>query len=172
MFYPTVLLDKLEELPTVPLQLTVFRHMLGTNVPARVNVRGARWNPPQTPAIYTSLLRQTALAEADYHLSLQTPPIRVRRTIYSIRVSLQKVVDLRDPDLLSSLSIRVDALSSADLTLCQRIGGAVARLGRDGLLVPSVRQAGGANLVIYPTQQELAESEFKVIDQEVIDYGR
>lgn len=146
--------------------------MLGQNLPAHINVRGARWNPPRTGAIYTSLERATALAEAEYHLSLQTPPTRVRRVIYSVHVSLQKVVDLRSLDVLSRLSVPVASLTSADFTLCQRIGGAVVRLGNDGLLVPSVRRAGGVNLVIYPTQQELAETDFKVASEEVIDHGR
>jgi RES domain-containing protein len=149
------------------MEIAVFRHMLGNNVPAHINIRGARWNPPQVGAIYTSLERETALAEADYYLSLQTPPIQVRRTIYTIEVTLQRVIDLRDLAALAKLDIRVDSLSSIDLTLCQRIGGAVPRLGCDGLLVPSVRRAGGANLVIYPIQQELGESEFKVISEEV-----
>lgn len=146
--------------------------MLGRNLPAHINVRGARWNPPQTGAIYTSLERETALAEAEYHLSLQTPPMRVRRVIYSVHVALQKVVDLRSFDVLSRLSIPIASLTSADFTLCQRIGGAVVRLGNDGLLVPSVRRAGGVNLVIYPTQQELAEAEFKVVGEEIVDQGR
>lgn len=172
MFYPGTLLQKLEELGSSPFQGVVFRHMLGQNLPAHINMRGARWNPPQTGAIYTSLDKETVLAEAEYHLSLQTPPIRVRRTIYSIRVSLQKVVDLRSLDKLRQLSIPVASLTSADLGLCQRIGGAVARLGNDGLLVPSVRRAGGVNLVIYPTQQELAESDFIVVSTELVDPGR
>jgi RES domain-containing protein len=96
----------------------------------------------------------------------------VRRTIYTIQVALKLVVDLRDLAALAKLDIRVDSLSSMDLSLCQRIGGAAARLGCDGLLVPSVRRAGGSNLVIYPTQQELGESEFKVINEEVFDAGR
>jgi RES domain-containing protein len=172
VFYPGALLQKLEELGSSPFQGTVFRHMLGQNVPAHINVRGARWNPPQTSAIYTSLERETALAEAEYHLSLQTPPMRVRRVLYSVHVSLQKVVDLRSLDVLSELSIPVASLASADLALCQRIGGAVARLGNDGLLVPSVRRAGGVNLVIYPTQQELTETDFRVGGEEVIETGR
>lgn len=137
-----------------------------------MNMRGARWNPSHTGAIYTSLDRETSLAEAEHYLSMQTPPMRVRRTIYSIEVSLQKVIDLRDLNLLGQLAVPVASLSSANMALCQRIGGAVARLGSDGLLVPSVRRAGGYNLVIYPTQQELAESEFRVVGKEIIDPGR
>lgn len=33
---------------------------------------------------------------------------------------------------------------------CQKIGDDVARIGADGLLVPSARLSGGSNLVIYP----------------------
>jgi Tn3 transposase DDE domain len=37
----------------------------GHNVDERGNSGGARCNPPETPAIYTSLERESALAEAD-----------------------------------------------------------------------------------------------------------
>jgi hypothetical protein len=52
----------------------------------------------------------------------------------------------------------------------QRVGGAIAWLGRDGLLVPSAR-ADGVNLVIFPNQQK-AEYEFRVVASEVIEKGR
>lgn len=169
MFYTSALLDEIERVGSSPLQgATVFRHMLGDNPPSHINTRGARWNPPDVAAIYLSFARDTALAEADYYLSLQTPPIRARRMMYRIIVSLQRVTDLRDLELLSRLGVRIDSLTSTDWTACQRIGGAVARLGCDGLIIPSIRQAGGVNLVIFPTQHELETAEFQILDSEMI----
>lgn len=49
---------------------------------------------------------------------------------------------------------------------CQAIGGAIATLGCDGMIVPSAR-ARGTNLVVYPANRS-AESTFEVIDEKVI----
>ena len=169
LFYAPALLDQVEALGTIELHdEIVFRHMLADVAPSRINTRGARWNPPDVGAIYTSLSRATALAEANYHLSLQTPPLRVTRTLYQIRVSLHRVTDIRDVDVLGQLGVRLDALTSPDMVACQRLGGAVARLGHDGLIVPSIRHAGGLNLVIYPQQLELETTNFEVIYNETI----
>jgi len=120
------LLKQIEALGTTALRdAIVFRHMLADIPPGRANTRGARWNPPDVAAIYTSFERDTALAEADYYLSLQNPTPRVRRTIYRIRVRLDRVVELRDSEILNSLGVSDVALP--DLTACQRVGGAELR---------------------------------------------
>ena len=73
--------------------------------PERENVRGARWNPPRTPAIYTSLSRDTVISEADYYIGLQ--PIRpsARRIIYRIEVALNSVLDLSDLPILFKIGL-------------------------------------------------------------------
>lgn len=163
MRYPAALLDTIERLETVVVEDVVYRHMLGDISPARANTRGARWNPPDVAAIYTSFARETALAEANYHLSLQVPPMRVRRMIYRIRVKLRVVTAVPDTNLL--LQLGVD--SSSELATCQRVGGAVASLGRDGLIVPSLRHRG-LNLVIYPGRGEVEPSQFQILDSEIV----
>ena len=70
MIYDRELLEKLDELRASPWRGEVFRHMFGDYPPERENQRGARWNPPETPAIYTSLRRDVALAEADFLISV------------------------------------------------------------------------------------------------------
>lgn len=110
--------------------------------------------------------RETALAEAEHQISLQPVRPSVQRTLYTIRVSLESVVDLRDPSLLRRFGVAEELVESPDLTACQELGGAVQWLGHDGLLVPSARRAGGVNLVIY--RQNLATSVFEVVDKEGI----
>jgi len=163
MLYPVALLEAVERLETIAVEDVVYRHMLGDISPARANTRGARWNPPDVAAIYASFERETALAEANYHLSLQVPPIRVRRTIYRIRVNLQVVTAMRDADVLLRLGID----HSSELAACQRVGGTVASLGRNGLIVPSLRH-GGLNLVIYPKDGEIEPSQFEIVDSEIL----
>jgi RES domain-containing protein len=155
MYDPGVL-DTIDGLPVLTWSGVVFRHMLGDFPPQRANTSGARWNPPDVAAIYTSLSRETAIAEGSYRLSLESVPIRkLERKIYRVTVSLAKVVDLRAADTLAILGVEESALASLDWRVTQRVGGAAAYLSLGGILVPSARHAG-ANLVIFPTAAELA----------------
>jgi RES domain-containing protein len=91
---------------------------------------------------------------------------RAKRTLYTIRVSLKNVIDLTDSALLAQLSITESVLSAADHAPCRTVASAVNWLGHDGMFVPSARRRDGTNLVIY--HQDLATSDFEVIDEEVI----
>jgi RES domain-containing protein len=140
--------------------------MFGDYPPERENQKGARWNPPETPAIYTSLTRDVALAEAEFQISLQPVRPRARRTIYTLEIRLASVVDLSDRNLLATLGVSEPDLVGLDYSVCQRVGGAIAWLGNDGLLVPSAR-ANGVNLVIFPNQQK-SDYEFRAKASEAI----
>ncbi|MBI4608569.1 MAG: RES family NAD+ phosphorylase [Candidatus Rokubacteria bacterium] len=94
MIYDRELLDRLDQLRANPWRGEVFRHMFGDYPPERENQRGARWNPPETPAIYTSLTRDVVLAEAEFHIALQPVRPTGRRIIYRIGVVLGSVADL------------------------------------------------------------------------------
>lgn len=148
MIYPPEILDRLESIQPRTFDGEVWRHMFGERSPAQVNVRGARWNPPEVGAIYASVERDTALAEGGYAAALQPIHPTVERRLYQLHVRLTSVLDLTDRDLLVELGVDEEALSAVDQMQCQVVGGAVAWLGHDGLLVPSARGAG-ANLAIY-----------------------
>src|SRR5258708_465178 len=166
MIYRPEMLDILQSAAVSAWQGTVYRHMFGPHSPARINTEGARWNAPGLAAIYMSCERETALAEADYYISLQPLRPRATRTLFTIRVSLKNVIDLTATDFLPRLGITDDVLSGIDHTPCRIIGAAVNWLGHDGLLVPSARRRGGTNLVIF--QPDLATSAFHVTDEEAI----
>ena len=153
MVYDPALLDALERFDTEGWQGRVFRHMLGSAPPELVNVRGARWNPPGTPALYTSLAEATARAEGDHLISLQPVVPRAPRTIYELEVSIANLLDLTDETRLATIGVTEDELDSIPWEPCQRVGGAVAWLGHDGLLIPSVRDSEGANLIIFTANQ-------------------
>ena len=167
MIYDPDLLDRLSALPADPWRGEVFRHMFADYKPDRENRAGARWNPPETPAIYTSLTREVGLAEAEFHISQQPVRPSAKRTIYRIHVTLASVVDLSDRSRLATFGISDDELVSLDHRACQRVGGAIEWLDNDGLLVPSAR-AAGVNLIIFPNRQK-GDYEFRVIDCDVID---
>jgi RES domain-containing protein len=140
--------------------------MLGDYPPERANTRGARWNPPEVAAVYTSLHWETALAEAEYRLGLEPFRPRIKRVIYAIRVKLLEVLDLSGREDLEKLGIAKTDFEGFDFTACQLIGGAAQWLGSDGMLVPSARHPG-TNLVIYEFNMS-PEGEFAVISDEVL----
>jgi RES domain-containing protein len=166
MIYPPGMLDILQSAAVSAWEGTVYRHMFGSHRPARGNTSGARWNEPPLEAIYASCERETALAEAEYYLAAYPVRPKAKRVLYTIRVSLQNVLDLTAPGLLDRLGVTPAILQGDDHSPCRLIGNAASWLGHDGLLVPSARRAGGTNLVIY--QQDLSTSDFEVLVEEVI----
>ena len=141
------LLDALENLGPYPFHDTVWRHMFNDYPPDLANTRGARWNPAGVAAVYTSLERDVALAEAQYAIDSQPlRPRAKRRVMYELDLSLTAVVDLRG-DGLRQVGLTTSDLRADDHAACQEVGAAVAWLGWDGLIVPSARADGG-NVVV------------------------
>jgi len=60
---------------------SVWRHAFADDPPDKANGRGARWNPPGTDALYASLERDTAIAEAEHQMAMQ--PARPRADLRS-----------------------------------------------------------------------------------------
>ena len=168
MIHDPALLDALERFDTEPWQGRVYRHMLGSAPPELANERGARWNPPGTSALYTSLAETTAKAEGDHVIAMQPVPPRASRTIYELNVSIKNLLDLTDAGRLAAIGITEEDFESIPWEPCQRVGGAVAWLGHDGLLIPSVRDSDGVNLVIFTANQP-PESEIVVHGSHVIE---
>ena len=143
--------------------------MLNDYPPDRENTQGARWNPPDTAAIYTCLQPEVCIAEVEYGLARQSRPVKsdLRKTLYQIEVELSLVLDL-GPALsqLASIGIGLEQLFADDMKMSQEVARLVTWFGSDGLLVPSARRQGN-NLVIYPGRA--GESyRFEVIDHNVL----
>jgi len=166
VIYAPEMLDILQSAAVSAWEGKVYRHMFGDHPPVRSNTTGARWNEPPLEAIYTSCEPETALAEAEYSISLQPLRPKAQRMLYEIRVSLRNVIDLTGPGLLPRLGITDVVLSSPDHAPCRLIASAINWLGHDGVFVPSARRAGGTNLVIY--QQDPSTDVFEVVRKEVI----
>lgn len=148
--FPPELLDLLESRAIAVWSGLVWREALGDTDPLRPNHRGARWNPPGVEALYCSLLEDTAKAEVDFLLSLQSVPVRKRRSV-QLDVELTRVVDLADLSPLASFGLASADLLGPTVVAPRFVGRAVSWLGCAGLLVPSARHSG-SNLVIYTNQ--------------------
>ena len=145
------IIRELESLPIVEWEGAVYRHVFGKLKPDRENTRGARWNPPETSAIYCSLTRETAIAEGDHNIALQPVRPTATRQLYRINVRLARVIDLSSWKRLKTFGITKKTFAETEFELTQAVGGAVERLRCDGMLVPSARHSG-TNLVIFPRQ--------------------
>lgn len=162
------LLDQLEALPSAPWNGTAWRHMFNDYPPERVNTGGARWNPRGVGAIYTALDAETALAEGQHAVDVQRRRLFAKRVLYEVEIQAEDVVDLTGEGLLNTLGLTIEQLASDDFTACQQVGGALAWLGRGGLVVPSARN-DGSNLVILVTAEH--EPEVIVISDKVVEVG-
>lgn len=165
MVYDPTLLDRLETVTREEFDGVVWRHMFGSFDPARANTRGARWNPPGVAAIYTSIDKHTALAEAEHAIASQPMRPRAERKLYQIRVTVKRLIRC-DEVLLSELGVGKAELQSVNHTACQRVGGACHWLQADGLLVPSAR-AAGLNLVVFADNLDV-DAAFEVVASEEV----
>lgn len=164
MIYSPHVLDVLQAVNPASWEGVAFRHMFAGLPPDKENTRGARWNPPDTGAVYLSTGRDGAIAEAEYHLSLQTPRPRARRTLYEVSITLESVLDLT---AVADLGIGAHELNDPEMQACMEVGGAAAWLEHDGILVPSARSTA-VNLVIYPANTQ-PTAVFDVIAQEDLE---
>jgi RES domain-containing protein len=98
---------------------------------------------------------------------MQPVPPRAPRTIYELEIVVANLLDLTDATRLAAIGITEDDFESIPWEPCQRVGGAIAWLGHDGLLIPSVRDSGGSNLVIFTANQP-AGAEIAVRDSHSI----
>jgi RES domain-containing protein len=164
--YRPELLDALERLEPQRFAQRAWRHMFNDHPPDAENMRGARWNPPEVAAIYLSLTRDGAIAEGDHVVAIQPRRPRARRYVYPVDVTLDNVLDISNLARLAELGVTAPDLEGDDLTPCQQVGGAVAWLGHDGLLVPSARSPA-TNLIIFPANRAAeAHFEFDVDERE------
>lgn len=102
---------------------------------------GGRYNPQwEFEALYCCGSRELCPKEAS---GGDSGPLRVT----PLEVRLERVLDLTDPLLRTSLLLREADLTGDDEELTQRIGRAARDAGFEGLLVPSVQ--GGRDLVVF-----------------------
>lgn len=145
-----MILDALEALDPEPFAGTVWRVTIAGRDPLRGAAANGRWSPSgEFEVLYTSLVREGALAEIGYRLSLQPVwPSRIEHEIHTIDVQTER--NLRFADVASLASFGVDArrYREFDYTATQGIAAAANFLGFDGLIVPNARFAC-SNLVIF-----------------------
>lgn len=123
---------------------------------------GGRWNPPSSfRRVYLALTLNTALEEMKgwlryYHLP---PESALPRVFTAVETNLSEVLNLTDGAIRQRLQISLDRMKGEDWrrmndrgkeALTQAVGRAAFEADFEGLVVPSVQDAKGRNLVVFP----------------------
>jgi RES domain-containing protein len=168
MIHDPALLERLGAFDAEPFDGEVFRATRISLDPLAVSTSGGRWAPRgQIPVLYTSLVREGALAEISYHWSQLTPVPSKPAMLHRLGVSTERSLRLLRADL-EELDVDMTLYASVNYHRTQEIGAAVAFLGCDGLIVPSARWSCD-NLVVFGENHSLA-SRLEVVSSEKVDW--
>lgn len=172
-----LLLDALEKCQPEPFAGDVFRIVREGRDPIAGGYNG-RWNDDQLQALYTALEAATAIAEMRYHLSRQPVlPSQVQFMLYALQVSMCHTLKLLNLETLKDLGVPIDLYRSPDYSGARRnvypstqaIGAAACFHEFDGMLVPSARQKGFTNLVLFQSHPLSPDLELSITERRTIN---
>ncbi len=163
------LLDALDAHSGVSFDGEVWRIVREERDPLQGYAAGARWDPGVFEVLYTSLMREGALAEIHFHLNRQPVfPSKIRSVLHRIAVKTRRTLRLADLAAVASLGVPADSYGSLSYERTQEIGDAAAFLGFDGIIAPSARWPC-QNLVLFT--ERFAPGELTVLSSEVVDWA-
>ncbi len=144
------LIDALDRLPRSRFSGKVWRIVREGRDPLQCSASGGRWDDGSFDVLYTSLERQGALNEMQFHLARGQPvfPTKLRFHLFEIQVDLKEVLNFPALFDLEHLGIQSGLYGQAlyeerrsEYPRTQDIAEAAHFLGCDGILVPSARHA-------------------------------
>jgi hypothetical protein len=145
MIHDPVLLEQLSGFEAERFDGEVFRATRKSLDPLAASTSGGRWAPKGlVPVLYTSLLREGALAEIAFHWSQLTPWPSRPALLHRLSVSAERRLRLIRADL-EEMGVDIEHYEDINYQRTQEIGAAVAFLGCDGLLV----RAGAVKIWSY-----------------------
>lgn len=159
------LLDALEAIAPQPFAGEVWRITRKGRDALRGSTAGGRWSPEgEIEVLYTSLMRDGALAEIGFRLSLEPVwPSRIEHEIHRIEAGADRTLRFADIASLEPLGVEADRYQTFDYTATRAIASAAHFLELDGLVVPSAR-APCANLVAFMDRVTLSLTRSEAVD--------
>jgi RES domain-containing protein len=168
MIHDAELVDRLADFPTESFQGRVFRATRQRLDPLAASGYGGRWSPVGGPsALYTSFLREGALAEVSFHWGQQTPRPTKPAAVHALEVSAPRALRLVRASL-EQLGVDMAEYQAHNLPRTQSIGAAVEFLGYDGLIAPCARWACD-NLILFPESMSFGGS-LECVEREEVDW--
>ena len=171
MIHDQGLVDRLIGRSTESFAGTVFRATRVNADPTAPSINGGRWAPAPSResgvfVLYTSVERDGAIAEmVSFFVDLTPMPVTRPVKVTTLAVTASKSLRLTKADL-EDLGVDFSRYGERDYLHTQKIGGALAFLGLDGLLAPSARWPCD-NLMIFTDNHKLAERLEPVGEEEV-----
>ncbi len=144
------ILDGLEAIDPEPFAGGVWRVTRRGREPLRGAAAHGRWSPGgEFEVLYTSLVRDGALAEIGYRLSLEPVwPSRIEHEIHTIGVEAERVMRFADVASLGPLGVDPARYRTFEYGATQAIAAAAHFLEFDGLIAPNAR-FNCLNLIIF-----------------------
>jgi len=151
------LIAALEALAHEPFTGVVWRVVREGRNPCQCSASGGRWDDGSFDVLYTSILRDGAMAEMYFHLLRGQPvfPSKVRYMLYELKVELSATLKLTTMSDLAALGLdvsRFGQLSYAERVQeyprTQQIAEVAHFLDCDGIIAPSARW-NCTNLIIF-----------------------
>ena len=168
MIHDRELLDRLDALPKESFGGQVFRATRQSLDPLVSSTSGGRWMPRGAAGVlYTSLIREGALAEISFHWGQMNPRPTKPVMLHTLGVVSHRTLKLVRADL-SMLGVPDSAYPTINLPRTQAIGAAVEFLGCDGLVAPSARWPCD-NLMLFPGSMG-ADTTLEVLSGESVDW--
>jgi hypothetical protein len=137
------LLDQLDAHKRLPFEGIVWRVVSEGRNPVEPSRAGGRWDLDGSggyDVLYTALEADGAVAEVEYHLSLQPVfPYRIKKLLYKLQVRNLSVLRIETLDELVTLGVDRARYHQPLYDRTQEIGDATAFLGCNGLIAPSAR---------------------------------
>ena len=168
MIHDRELLERLGALPKETFAGEVFRATRQNLDPLASSYSGGRWMRRDAAAVlYTSMLREGALAEISFHWGQLIPRPTKPVVLHTLRVVAQRTLKLVRADL-ATLGVAMDVFAGVNPLRTQEIGAAVEFLGCDGLIAPSARWHCD-NLVLFPDRMSV-DATLEVVSRENVDW--
>lgn len=163
-------LDALEKLDPTPFDSDVWRVARKGRDPLLGSSANGRWGAPgELEVLYTSEVRDGALAEVGFRLSLEPIwPSLIEHQIHILAVKAKRTLRLVDMRELEKLGVDISRYETFEYGATQAIAAAAHFLEFDGLLVPSARFAC-ANLVLF-TDRVSQSGELQLVSSETVDW--
>jgi hypothetical protein len=123
--------------------------------------------PDRSAVLYTSLVKEGALAEISYRQRLLDPIPTKPILLHRLEVELRRVIQIAKSDL-SRLGIDFGDHDSAGYVRSQEVGDVAYFLGCDGAIVPCARWSCD-NLVIFEENLR-GTAGFRLVESEEVDW--
>lgn len=163
MVHDPDLLDLLCSFPQTEFRGDVFRATRRGLDALTASFSGGRWAPKGGASVlYTSLIKEGAMAELSFHLSQFNPLPSKPVNLHRISLTAKSTLRLFRANL-ESMGVVWEEYSTVNHFRTQEIGAAAVFLGCDGLIAPSARWSA-ENMMIFTENHFIDDNDLRLVE--------